>query len=430
MKVVVFNREKIDLVNSFANSEFEQNYYGWDVVDGCLLLTDEGEALDWISEWISESMAKSSRNENSALQYTRAVGYFLDFLSKKEVRFKRPKPTTRDDYHNLLLEVTSADIMEYLNVYLSDKDNSTRSFRDIALKSLYDEYICSINPFRAPVLDPKFSPYLNGKIYNGTRQMKYHNAISENDLMALMIVAKNEGERCLFQFMLDSGLRVGEIPRVIKSDFDDAKNRFAFDRSIDLEDQASVDSNYCLFEVKGTKPRGRAEYKSRITKVSTITIKRLLAYFKDPLGDHKKATRGTKESEKIAFLNSEGKPLTSNTLAKLLNRRVEKAKALGLIRRNKVITAHKFRHGFSILFLSSPDNGKDDVERMAALSKCLGHSKKETTEEFYEHLPDELRYMTETGESVTRSQRMVNIYEKTKPSRIAMTRRTFIQGRL
>jgi len=423
MIVRCFNHEKFNLSESIAVTELEYDALTDDVIDGCVVLTEEGVALNWLSEWLNRAMARNYRNHRSSLEYGKIVSYFLDYLVSREVRNKRAKPTTKEQYQYLLLEVSESIIAEYINVECKDLSKDQRSLRDIVLKGLYDEFICAEHPYRAPLLE--FNPYKNGRIFKSNKNTIYHGGITPDELKALIVVAKDERERCLFQFMLDSGIRREEITRVMVTDIDNALHGNSR-RQLVNNDEVYQEPNYCSLLIRGGKPRNRQEIKNRYTKVSRVTLQRLQSYFDDRLGFYKKHTRNLNRDERYAFLNSVGEPISPGSLDKLIKRRVCDAKLMGFIKEGKKITPHKFRHGFAILFMVSSDLYPDEVTRKVALAKCLGHSKVETTERHYEDLPAELHYKKESGEIVNRAELMKNLYAETKPSAIKKTKKKLI----
>lgn len=427
MIVKCFNRIDFNLQDTIAVTELGYEAKINDVLDGCVCLTDSGVALNWVSDWLNQGMAQSIRNHNTSIEYGKILGYFLDFLIKREVRYKRKKPVTRDEHQYLFLDVNRNTIAEFINVHCKDLSKDQRSLRDVVLKQFYDEYICMEKHYRAPLLE--FNPYENGRVFKPNRNTIFHGGVTPDELMALMIVAKDERERCLFQFLLDSGVRRSEIPKIKLMDIEKAISGNSRVELIDSE-EIYKETDYCSLLIRGVKARNRSPTKDRYTKVSRTTLRRLKLFFDDRLGFYKKHTRALNESEKYAFLNSNGEPMLANNLDKLIARRVGFAKSIGLIGMSRKITSHKFRHGFSVLFLVSPDIYPDEVTRKVALSKCLGHSKVETTEIHYEDLPQELHYKKETGEVVGRCDLMANLYQKTKPSVINKTKAEYLRSQI
>lgn len=434
MFVITANRKSFKFTNEFDYKEISPNYAGVDemFIDGCFVFTKEGQLLDWPSEWLSDSMESNRRNHNTAKEYARVIVSFLEFLIKREHDFKRPKPRNAKAIQNLLLEVNNKVVLKYLNDYCVSLDNGVKSYRDTVLKQFYEEYICSYfygKNSEIPLLDEAFNPFRDfskdgqtKKLFNAASKVNDEGGglgISLDNLMDFMVVAKNERERCLFQFMYDSGLRVGEIPSVLRSDINEALIRYSSYEVIDIEDHGYSESNYKTLAVKGVKPRNREKYKTRYTYVSTITLKRLKRYFEQKRGFYMKHIRGTPIEQQKAFLNAYGEPISAQSISRLITERFKEGKKIGLFRhRVEPITPHKFRHGFSVACLASLDVKEDSHDRMVALSKWLGHNHVETTQKHYQSIAMDLQHNLESGELLNRCDLMLEVYSKTKPSEI------------
>ena len=73
------------------------------------------------------------------------------------------------------------------------------------------------------------------------------------------------------------------------------------------------------------------------------------------------------------------------------------------------------RHGFAGEVLRSPDLGKDAIDRLVIVQRCLGHASIVTTQ-VYTNLPFDIygKLMNSDGEILTRSQIMSRIWTATK----------------
>ena len=114
-------------------------------------------------------------------------------------------------------------------------------------------------------------------------------------------------------------------------------------------------------------------------------------------------------------------------LSQLLTRRFNQAKRVGLITNRKTLPTHKFRHGYSISFLTSPDLYPDALERLQSLARYLGHTSIVTTEKHYQDIALEIQIKTSTGERVYRHEKMLDLYNKTKTNAIAKTKDLYIK---
>jgi|GEM_PF-2362559 len=445
MFVFTENRRDFNFTGNFYYEELDQDFNqdGKMVIDGCFVFTDKGQLLIWVSEWLTDLMERNVINHNTAREYGKVITYFLEYLIEREHRFKRPKPKGVKDIQELLLSVTKPIVLEYLNIHCKDISNGVRGFRDVVIKSFYEQHICNVdygdnkgvalldefyNPFK--VSDPN-SEAGTKKLFNGKSNINDEGgggAISIDNLIDFMIMAKDERERGLFQFMYDSGLRVGEIPFVKRSDITEALTRFSNKMALDEEENALIESNYKALIVKGVKPRNRAEFKPRVTHVSTMTIKRLNRYFTDRFGFYKKHTNGMPIEEQYAFLNTVGNPISKHSVEYLVTTRFKEGKQIGLFQGRSIpVTAHKFRHGFAVACMASPDVKLDSHDRMVALSLWLGHSNVGTTEKHYQSIAVELQHNLETGELLNRCDLMAEVYSQTKPSQIESTKKKRIK---
>jgi len=425
VRVYIREYKKLDLSNSIVSRDrdYDLKPAHNQIVDGCLLITEDGHVIESVSEWLTKSMVSNDRAGNTAKEYARSIGKFLDFIAKKEINNKRPKPVTSDDYLKLLIDSSKVNfhsIQTYLNIENHGASNQSKSLWNIALKSFFEECLC------VDYLTEDDNPYKNGNLFNGNSYSLHHNGVSLDELMALMIVAKDERERCLFQFWYDSGLRVEEIPRVKRADILNALKSPTASRSLQDDDYAYIEANYYFLYVRGTKTRHRDAIKPRNTPISKTTLHRLTRYFNNPMLGYKKKVSHLAEEERPAFLNSHGDRLTKSTATQLVSRRFKEAKRLGLITGRNTLPTHKLRHGFSVSFLSSPDLYKDPVERIQALSRFLGHSSVETTRKHYEDIALEIQVKSNSGEELMRHDKMLDLYNKTKTSEIKKTKLKYI----
>jgi hypothetical protein len=145
MRVFTVNRKEFHFTGEFNYQDAEPSFKPESkmVIDGCFIFTKKGQLLDWVSEWLTDSMDNNSRNDNTAREYAKVVASFLEFLIDREHRFKSPKPTQAPDIQELLLDVNGSIVLEYLNAHCKSLSNGVKSFRDVVLKQFYEEYICS-----------------------------------------------------------------------------------------------------------------------------------------------------------------------------------------------------------------------------------------------------------------------------------------------
>jgi integrase/recombinase XerD len=181
-----------------------------------------------------------------------------------------------------------------------------------------------------------------------------------------------EVQRLIGHFIFDTGLRVSEVPRVLKSD-------------LPLIEQYPATQMYFPLFVRGSKGHG-GEIKERYTIISRAMLVRLNRYFKTRTYF---TNHDWPEAAKPAFLNTYGEPITAEAIQKCI------ADALGRTRLTAA-SPHRLRHGTAYSVMKS-EHGKSLLDNLVVLQRVLGHSQLSTTE-IYAHIPAPvLHRMTEDG---------------------------------
>jgi integrase/recombinase XerC len=181
-----------------------------------------------------------------------------------------------------------------------------------------------------------------------------------------------EVQRLIAHFIFDTGLRVSEVPRVLKND-------------LPLFEQYPSTQMYFPLFVRGSKGRG-GEIKERYTMISRAMLTRLNRYFKTRVYF---TNHDWPEYTKPAFLNTYGEPITVEAIQKFI------ADALARTRLTKA-SAHRLRHGTAYSIMKS-EHGKTLLDNLVVLQRALGHNQLSTTE-IYTHIPAPvLHRMTEDG---------------------------------
>lgn len=170
-----------------------------------------------------------------------------------------------------------------------------------------------------------------------------------------------EYQRLVTHFMYDTGARVSEIPRVLKSDLPRAE-------------AYPANQSYFPLLIRGSKGRG-GQIKERFTIISRPMLARMNRYFTSRT--YFKA-HAWSENEKPAFLNLYGEPITSKAIQKLI------ATAARRVRLERA-SAHRLRHGAAFSVMRS-DHGKNLLDNLVLLQRILGHSTIATTE-IYTNIP-------------------------------------------
>lgn len=170
-----------------------------------------------------------------------------------------------------------------------------------------------------------------------------------------------ESQRLIGHFIYDTGLRVSEVPRVLKID-------------LPLIEQYPATQMYYPLFVRGSKgPGGRI--KQRYTMISRAVLTRLNRYFKTRVYF---TNHDWPESEKPAFLNIFGDPITAVAIQKFI------ADALARSHLTEA-SPHRLRHGTAYSVMKS-EHGKTLLDNLVVLQHVLGHNQLSTTE-IYTHIP-------------------------------------------
>lgn len=403
LSVSVAYKKKIDLSRSLLNEDADfsckLSLQKQTEVTGVVILSSDMKVLPLVSHYLTFELKFDSISDSSALTFGRNLGYFVDYLNSHK-HYKHYK------YDSALLDVQEHTIKEYF-VDLKSKGLSSQTIRnrDATLQSFYNKYLCTPRGNRPELR--KDNPYQNG-LLSSSPKSKQIQMCSQDELIALLRCTSNERERVLLQFMYDSGVRRSEIPRVSKSHIEAAINSNR-NRLIVDDDTISVPSDYTQVHIEGSKGRKR-EIKPRTTIVSRVTLQRVARFHSSPLYRSKSRKFG---SNKPAFLNAEGTPYNSSSISKLLKRLSIRAIKRNLIKR--AISPHMLRHGFAGEVLRSPDLGKDAIDRLVIVQRCLGHGSIVVTQ-IYTNLPFDIygKLVDSDGVVLTRSQIMSRIWIATK----------------
>ncbi len=184
------------------------------------------------------------------------------------------------------------------------------------------------------------------------RNPKY---LKHDQVVTLILCLRFEAQRLALHFLYETGIRISELPRVLK---------------LDLPDWTQYPANQMYFPllIRGSKGRG-GQIKQRYTIISRPMLYRLSKYHNTP---GYQFNFKFPESEKPALLNTLGEPWTEDSIEAF----VQKAKhRSGLIR----ASSHMLRHGMSYAILTS-EHGKTMLDNLIILQRLLGHTKLETTE--------------------------------------------------
>lgn len=402
MGICVLDNEFVDYSKSLLNEEFDLKGINPQIFVGVVALSDDMEVLPLVSEFLTRELRYKSVATETVKTYGNNLIYLLSFLRKI--------PSFRcEDLDQALLYVQSYHIEEYFTYLKNDEGLTSKTIRnrDASYKAFFDHYLCSEFSNKKALRED--NPYDDG-LLSGTPKSNLIEMCTLNELVSLMKCTPYERERLMLQFMFDSGVRRSEMPRITKQHIDDAWNQDSKNLIVD-DNTVEVASNYRKLYIPGSKGRNR-EIKPRYTLVSVSTLKRIKRYHASPL--YKKHARKF-GADKPAFLNAYGGKYTRYSVGKLLERLSNRA-----IKRKNIkspISPHKLRHGFAISVLSSPDLGRNDVDRLVIVKNCLGHNELDTTQ-VYTSVPYDIygSLVDRNGEILCRHQLMDMVVQKTSKS--------------
>lgn len=193
-----------------------------------------------------------------------------------------------------------------------------------------------------------------------------------DEVISLLLGMHWEVQRLIAHFIFDTGLRVSEVPRVLKSD-------------IPLLEQYPSTQMYFPLFVRGSKGPG-GEIKERYTIISRAMLVRLNRYFKTRTYF---TNHDWPEASKPAFLNTYGQPIRAEAIQKFIADALARS---GL----PAASGHRLRHGTAYSVMKS-EHGKTLLDNLVVLQRALGHNQLSTTE-IYTHIPAPvLHRMTEDG---------------------------------
>ncbi len=182
-----------------------------------------------------------------------------------------------------------------------------------------------------------------------------------SQVVALLQGMHWETQRLIGHFIYDTGLRVSEVPRVLRID-------------LPLPEEYPSDQMYYPLFVRGSKGRGD-QLKPRYTVLTRAALSRIRRYHNTKA--YLQATAWRAE-EKPAFLNTYGEPLTVDAIQAFIAVACSRSKL-------PAASAHRLRHGTAYSILRS-EHGKSLLDNLLVVQRALGHSSIETTE-LYAHIP-------------------------------------------
>lgn len=405
--VISSGRRKLDVSKSVAREDLESYQDVIFLEQGVAVFNEQMELLPLISDFLTYYGREHS--DKSVVTYANNLRYLVQYLTKFNDFYKNSQ---RDE---CLLHVHASEVKEFFDYCRSDKDKSgkvkesltsrTIANRDATYCHFFSYFLC--NPPAGYRKLRQENPYEKGSLALGIKSSLIKPALF-SDIEALVRVSHHEREKCLIQFMYDSGIRRAEVRSIsYETIFKLSKEN----RKSIIEDEQTirVPSEYMPILIEGNKGRARAT-KSRYTVVSKETINRVQKYHSSiEYKRHKRKWVGNPP----AFLNQNGEPYTDRGVSKLINKLSVRAQKQGLLRTH--ISPHKIRHGFAAMVLNSEDLGKTKLDRLLLVQRCLGHTSLGTTEE-YTKIPSEVweKFVDIDGIELKRHQLMKKLKDRTR----------------
>lgn len=406
MKVVAVRGQPLDLSESPTRRDDVSDEYQTQEalkLTGAAVFDDDERLMPLISGFLSHELRNALISQQSALTYGRNLGYFHEYLMGR-------REFANCERDSAFLEIRTHVIEEYFAHIREAEEISKKTVRnrDSSLMAFFNKSLCrGVDDLPAPRTES--NPYVGG-LLSPRPNKRLVIACSLDNLRELILATQSERERCLLQFIYDTGVRRSEVPRVTLKAIDDAL-RFQDTLFVSPGASVSVNADYCPMRIDGSK--GSADsFKPRDTLVSRATLLRVKKYHASPLYRmYKGQFRNAEETP--AFLNAEGGQYTARSISKLLERTSKRA--LDLLRIDRMISPHKLRHGNAYALLRTPDIGTDFLDRMVAVQKTLGHSRL-TTSETYTQIPHDLyqKLVRPGTETKTKAGEMAELSQQTR----------------
>lgn len=276
-----------------------------------------------ITKYLDYLKYERNYSENTILGYANELNKFNEYLKEKKLNYLN---LTKDDIWDYLKYL---DELHYKNTSIARHVTTLRSYYTY----LKEQNKIATNIFKAirnPKVKRKLPNVLNYEEINALLDFK--DAKKDKDLL----------ERCLFELLYATGMRVSEAVNVKISDID--------------------------FKEKTIKVLGKGS-KERIVLFGDYALEALEDYLKVRKNLLKK------ENNDYLFLNTLGRKMSRVTLEQIVDKRVKK------ISLAHHISPHTLRHTFATHMLT---NGAD----IRTVQELLGHEELNTTQ-IYTHLSNE-----------------------------------------
>lgn len=340
------------------------------------VLLDEGERVFELGTRFLNSLVDSPKEYSAETinLYGKNLKYFGDYLRRSDL------------YRHLSLDhVVSTLASGVIEQYLRQLplESATLRNRDATLRRFF-EWLTTEQADYAR----KSSGYETGlKTRKPKRKVKRY--IHQSQVITLLNGLNHESQRVAVHTLYDTGLRLSELPRVLKEDID------ALERWPD-------EYSYLPLLIRGSKGQGGDHIKERYSLISRAVYSRIKRYHSSI--EYRLARfRG----KKPAFLNTHKQPLTKSSIKKSIS---DAALRSGL--KTMVISAHRLRHGTALSFLQG-EIGEEYLEKMVIIQVQLGHSAIATTEIYADIPPSLFMKFNKNHQVLVRFEQAQEIYDAT-----------------
>lgn len=352
------------------------------------LFDDQGEVVELASAWL-RSLVESPRNYSpkSIELYGHNLKYFCEHLRSSELLSRIPIDV-------LLTSISTLGLEKYFKSLQSDgfADSTVRN-REVSLK----EFFVWLTTAQAGHV--RTDSGWSRRYMTRRPRRKMPRFITKNQFIQLACALNHESQRCVLHFMYETGVRVSEVPRIMKHDIDLLQ---CFDETFE----------YLPLLIRGSKGSGKDHIKERYTLISRAVFSRIQRYHNTAVY---RFSGGN--AVKSAFLNVKKKPLTAKAVQKMIS---DARKRAGFPA--GIISPHRLRHGTALSILQG-EWGNDYIEKMVLIQTQFGHSSIRSTEQ-YTHLPAAMFAKLKDRGLKSRFEEAQDIYTKTYlPIRLCVERR-------
>ena len=344
-----------------------------------VLLDDNEQIVELVSHYLKTLVESAKGYSPKTIKlYGDNLRYLCEWLGADKAYGAMP-------LDHVLTTISRGVINQYLaRLRQEGKEASTVRNRDIAYKGFF-EWLTTAEAGKVR----ESSGYETGLNTVGGGVRKMPRFVTKDQVITLLSGLHNESERCAIHLIYDAGLRVSELPRIMKED-------------VDRLDHWPERLAYLPLLIRGSKGRGGNNIKERYTLISRAVYDRIKKYHNTP------AYRFAQFNDaKPAFLNIKRQPLTPKAIQKAVT---TAAKRAGFPPRT--VSPHRLRHGTALTFLRSPD-GHDYLEKLVLIQIQFGHGSINATEA-YSRIPSSLFTQVDVDEEAKeRFQEAQDIFDKT-----------------